>query len=580
MELIGKLALLVLSMLGYFFWISKRHRIPIELTPALFCAGVNGAMFVAGLLNLLQEAAYVVFIAGYILLGWMLVKEKFRPTARECAFLLVFLLCIGYFGIFFRGQELIDYDDFSHWALAARSLLYADAMPADGALVTFQAYPLGSSLLIYYISNIVGSTDACLLWSQSVLLVSLLVSLLALLNRRNAEGVIAIAAFALYSLVMNIPVHALLVDSLMPLIALAGVAVMLSMRERPRLVMISLGLLGAFVTNVKNSGMFFAASMLIIYLWFDPHAVKKHFRWFACGSVLPPFMTWLLWNRHVDMAFTTGFWSKHAMSLEIYEAMAAKKTPDMCRQIAHDVFASFFSFDDVTIRLLLLGTAALVIAGALHAFGTEKRQLGRAIQMSALLWTISFVYEIGIIAMYIFSMPIDEALGLASYPRYERSNALFVFGVALAYALNAYAQLHMSAKRRGAAAVLLTCLFALPVTQRKADLATLYRRIDFTQTDRCRLRRIKEAAGIEQGADATFFRMKYDNGFLYHLSRYELWSHVETVSNDIDEFCERLDKHAYGIVWDYDETIKARVEQTGYPYEEVEGALVLKTDGQ
>lgn len=104
-------------------------------------------------------------------------------------------------------------------------------------------------------------------------------------------------------------------------------------------------------------------------------------------------------------------------------------------QIAQVVSTFFATSIDLTTRPalgFLLGNLAVValLAAARWRFGHQLTHVRRAL---VALDFMTIVYYVGILAMYIFSMPMDEALRLAGFDRYACSIiALFVGGLAMA----------------------------------------------------------------------------------------------------------------------------------------------------
>ena len=81
-------------------------------------------------------------------------------------------------------------------------MLLQDRMPNfEDTLIMFQAYPLGSSLFIYYVCKIVGTTEACFLWAQIILMLSALFSGLVFVTKKNRYAAGVWAIYAIYAFV-------------------------------------------------------------------------------------------------------------------------------------------------------------------------------------------------------------------------------------------------------------------------------------------------------------------------------------------------------------------------------------------
>ena len=116
----------------------------------------------------------------------LLPKKKVFFQKRELYFYSVFCVVLVYFSWLLRGSHFTTYDNFSHWAVVVKNMLLTDRMPNfEDSLISFQAYPLGSSLFLYYIGKLFGTVDACLIWGQMFLSLSAIFSVTAFLNKKD-----------------------------------------------------------------------------------------------------------------------------------------------------------------------------------------------------------------------------------------------------------------------------------------------------------------------------------------------------------------------------------------------------------
>ena len=153
-----KFGLFLLSIMGYLGVIVKKGRFQPEFAPAICFAGISNLLFLAGILNIMKLTVWMIFIGGFICVCWLFWKP-ISFSLRERWLGIGMFLFIFYFSWLLWGVRCVSYDDFSHWATAVKAMLLNDRMPNfQDTVVMFQSYPLGSSLFLYYVSRIVGTT--------------------------------------------------------------------------------------------------------------------------------------------------------------------------------------------------------------------------------------------------------------------------------------------------------------------------------------------------------------------------------------------------------------------------------------
>lgn len=189
MLLLFKFVVLFLSFLGYYLFLYKKYHIKKEFIPIVVVSGIGVALFFSGLLNIMPLAAFIVTISGIFMAikYFQCSKEGFLPL---CSMGIIFLLCSTvYFAVFLRGHIFIEYDNFSHWALVVSEMLRTDQLPNfQSSVITFQAYPTGSASFIYYVCKIIGNTDACMAFSQTIIELCCLTTLFAFAKKNTGGG--------------------------------------------------------------------------------------------------------------------------------------------------------------------------------------------------------------------------------------------------------------------------------------------------------------------------------------------------------------------------------------------------------
>lgn len=569
-----RLSILILSILGYSFFMKEKYGVRLEFGPAVVCAGISTVMFFAGLLNIFVPVVVLLTAGGIVLLFHTMVKTRlglFRDV-RSIALCTVWLAALAYLGILVSGSHFVGYDNFSHWAAVVKAMLLNDRMPNfQDSVIIFQAYPLGSSVFIYYVCKVIGDTDACQIFGQLLMLVSFLLPLTVFIKRKNAWAGAAILLFSVTALVCNIPIYDLLVDTLMPLAALALFCIIeyeLGQGEKQNLIR-SAALtvpMSIFLLQVKNSGIFFCLVAWAYFIIKQRHVQltrEERFRFtcrFAGLGILLPLVTEYLWERHVALVYSAGESSKHAMSIKNYENILGEKTPADIKNIAGQIVAKLLDVQNVSFLIMAIITVMMLVLILLALQAKDRTGAVSLAKRLGSIYLIYALYVLSVFAMYIFSMPIREALILASYDRYMLSVDLLCLGIAVSYALNA-----PYAKREKVVALILTVCMALTVLPFRASLPTLVKKQEYTSTLRYDFQQLMQ--GLDAPSDSVYLLYCAGSkaGYLYYMSCYELWSVDIALATEknLDKFLPKLQLYDYIIITTPDENSQQFLQNAG-----------------
>lgn len=100
-----RVLLLCLSCYGYLYLIVDKGKIKVEFSPAILFSAIGSAMFFAGILNILKETCFAIFIAGIAFAIYSFVK-KYNPLRFICPGTVFFFICLVYLGYFYYGCKL------------------------------------------------------------------------------------------------------------------------------------------------------------------------------------------------------------------------------------------------------------------------------------------------------------------------------------------------------------------------------------------------------------------------------------------------------------------------------------------
>ena len=409
-----------------------------ELSLGFTFAGIGSAMFAAGLLNLLPEAALAVGLGGLVLLVRGLIRRAPRPafTLGEA----FFIAACALLALRLYGEQLVYIDNFTHWETAILHLLRKDRFPNfQDSYIRFQSYPLGTAALVYYFSRIGGLQAE---WFQMLIhwacAAAMLSGLFALARRVPAKAACFVGGLLL--LCADNEFIQLLVDSTLGLVALGAVAYCVRYRGelKQRALWVTPWLI--YLIAVKNSGALFAIFVLALVLVWGGWR-----RALAVGAASLSFL--FLWNRHVAYVFEAGMTSQHSMSIEHFKRMLSIKKPGSVQTILHRFLGQVVSLNNAYLPVLLFSAALLALA-ILYLKGD------RAVRGLLIYGAVCYlIYQAGMLGMYVFTMQEKEALRLASFERYHGTIWIFSTGIALMATMLAADRAWEIPRRRALAAI-------------------------------------------------------------------------------------------------------------------------------
>jgi hypothetical protein len=395
-------------------------------------------MYFAGLAGVLVYAAYALFGGGIVLLVALILNKKIKLAYNISSLSAIGLAFVAVFGAI--AASLIDtlfvhYDNFSHWAVVVKYMLVTDRIPdAASAIIDFKSYPLGSSSFLYYVGRIVGNGEGIMLAGQAILLFASFYAVFGAIRDQKRfllAALLGLGCSAMAYFNISIRINNLLVDFLLPVLALAVIGVLLVERKRFSTACLAcLPVLG-LLAIVKNTGIFFALLGYVFLLYrsvqFQRADLKlRPFFWGALGTIVLSLLPLILWNVHTSLAFPVDA-GKFSYDFQTLSSFSIDKTPEQIRYIVQLFLYTATSLSQLPTLGFVLFNAIAVVVYLVARFVFHKRW---KLLVTLLIMDAAVVlYYGGILAMYILSMPLDEAMRLAGFDRYASSMILFLIGV-------------------------------------------------------------------------------------------------------------------------------------------------------
>lgn len=165
----------------------------------------------------------------------------------------------------------------------------------------------------------------------------------------------------------------------------------------------------------------------LLYLFFigiSKKEIKRSLKYIFISTSLTV-LTYIFWKQHILMVYpnSTGAISKHSLSLDNFSKNLTSKGIDNIKIIIKLALKEFINIKSIILKYYLL-INLFVISSSLIL----KNKIKNIIKILSLINGFYLVYFILVVAMYIFSMPINEALYLAGYDRYMSTMIIILFG--------------------------------------------------------------------------------------------------------------------------------------------------------
>ena len=435
---IARLSLFICSIYGFKWLLQQFLGFDPRIGWVAACCLNILILYFGAFAGMLEATAIALAIMGWLLAGYALYRnvrqnQLFRPkiTLITVGLLFYFLL----FAYTLLNTQLEHYDNFSHWATIVKFLYTESRLPtAADTIISFGSYPLGSSLFVYYATKMAGFSDGVMLIGQFLLIYSCVIALFAPIRDESRTLVVAmnfslLAIFNYFNI--SIRMNNLLVDFLLPLLTLAGIAGIYSMRKNIKALSIYFILIVSVLSLIKNSAIFFVGILFIYYLYTVVGSRKRFGKiWHLPLNVLAVFgvslVPYIMWAIHVGQQFSS---SKHAVSLSGYQQIFLEKDSSITAEITGKFVAALTDLSSIPSQGILLFN--FVMIGSYIVIRYFVKRNNSILRCTVFVDLIIVAYYIGIYFMFLFSMPTEEALVLAGFERYASSIIIFSLGVAM-----------------------------------------------------------------------------------------------------------------------------------------------------
>lgn len=432
------LFLLFLSLAGWGLFFLYKVKIHPAFIPLFLFSSVGTVLFGAGLLHGMPVAANIIYYSGLFLCLIYLVLFFFKKIPfKHCLHpsLMFFSLSVLFVMFYMKGTLFLNYDDFSHWGLVLKEIVRLDGLPDASTLVTFQNYPPGSAVFIYYFLHQLGFHESLALMAQGFMTIAGFTVLFTWSSWKKPWTVILSWVISITLLLVNAKIfYSLLVDIILGSVALAIPLIAYYYRKDwKRLLLVNLPIV-VFLILLKDSGkvflLFNGIAVLGILIASHREGIEKR-----VDKVMPyaslvlllvlPLVVNLLWHTYTLQAYSESYGENKF-------AITEDKLQDI--QKSEGFLAGFdgMMLDAALNPLSSPHVIALLVINliALLLMVSMKRKTANELVASFVLFNLFYVlYMCSLYYMYVYLMPENEASRLAGFNRYQSTITVYVGGM-------------------------------------------------------------------------------------------------------------------------------------------------------
>ncbi|WP_208590775.1 hypothetical protein [Gracilibacillus suaedae] len=573
----------LLSLIGWSVLVYKKLKLHPTFIPIFLFSVVTCVLFISGILNILTQVVYVIFLIGFFLLiyyTFQTFKQKeplyWRYIATPGIF---FFVLFGLFVVFhLKGIIYLHYDNFSHWALIIKEMFRIEGLPDHSTMVNYTTYPPGSAIFIYFVNKIIGYTESHTLMAQGLLIGANLSVLFAFSKWRRPVTIIIplITSVVLISIITQ-SLHHLLVDTLLGLTALSISIISYYYKNDWQKLFISTAPLLIFLLLIKDSGkLFFILNVAVIIILMisnyytkseQDYPVKKPnvMVYFLISIVALPLFFNFLWGQYVDKAYVEETYESNKFEVSLSTITDIDKSPEFMNNIVPNIIEVATNIENPNVLLLILLNIFTLIMLFLIYLKNKKTD---TLLFGTLLLTNVFyiIYVFSLFLMYVFLMPENEASRLAGFKRYQSTAIIYITGLLML--VNAYkiSTLLTSFRDQVIKAPLLFIMCVMALFPFHDNTLKMFSKPEVESSLRYQVKELVSNVPSENFEDieVAYYspESKDDKGFLDKVLYYEQLSDNYSITTqlssdeEVDEFENKLSKSDYLVIVNSNESLE------------------------
>ncbi|MGM0854930.1 MAG: hypothetical protein ACQEWI_20375 [Bacillota bacterium] len=567
--------LLFASLSGWGLLSFNRIKVHIAFIPIFIFSSITTVVFCAGLINIMPLAVNLIYYSGLILFViyfflFFRRKQPLMPMLHPS--IIVFALSLLAMMIYLKGLILTHYDNFSHWGLIVREMSLINGLPDSSTIVTFQNYPPGSAVFIYFVLEILGEHESYALMAQAFLAISCVVTMYFFSKWKRPEVILLTMAAGISLLLVNWgSFYNLLVDIVLGLVAFASVIVAYYYRDDWKRQLIVNTPILILLMLLKDSGKIFLVFNVILILGFiyyytlHKKRLTKDVRKIVYNALLwligiPIFLNYL-WLKYTIKAYQTGY-GANKFAVTPSKVANNEKSSEFMDHIGPQLWKASTNLESNNFKaVVIVNLIAFILLVLMYVV---KRKISKLLVFSILISNGFYVlYMFSLYFMYVYLMPEFEAARIAGFGRYQSTIIIYILGILMTAVIHEWA--HYLNKRPISKLITLFLLGGLFIYPFSGNVKVIAEKPETFSTIRWEVKnkfsKIASTGVIDP--EVTYYspESKDDRGYLKYIVSYEQLSMNYSITNGLsseeekEKFFTSLKKSDFLVVLDSDKEI-------------------------
>lgn len=505
-------------------------------------------LYLSSLVNILFPASLMIYFLGILLFIYSSVKAKgltIGNLLKHTNFVTFgMLFYIGIYIVTLWNQSLLHYDNFTHWATIVKFLYLEDRLPAVAdRIISYNTYPVGSSLYLYYITKYVGFSDGIMLVGQFLIIAAAQFTIFGVVKdrRRLLPNAIIFASFGVMTyLNFSIRFNNLLVDLLIAVLAISAISILFLQEYDFFQSSFLISIILAFLVLVKTSALFFVICIIMSHMMtsIQNDEYEKNVKFYLSSLLLfIPIIFNQLWGTHVKDVFAGMASKKHEIVAgSIASVLEGNLSTDQHIILSHYI-KTVFSIHTLTSLQIIVIFSSFILFTLIIGIKFKIWKTNLIVLSTSVLMTI--LYYFGNLIMYLTAMPVEEAKRIAGFERYILTIIVIHFFVFIIQGVRqiddvfyekTYAKRNNKSFKNFTNKKLYenTTLFAILIFLGFiiSDTNGMVKQNTLQPKEQLILKRLSKEKNYEEGKFLIVSDNKelVDNYFLSYYSRYQLWN--------------------------------------------------------
>ncbi|RKI27257.1 hypothetical protein D7V82_14950 [bacterium 1xD8-6] len=452
----------------------------IEGTLALSVMFLISLLYFSGFYGNLLWGVYACVFCAAVSSGYLVycaVKKNMKISKHLSPYLAFFIVFVLWLYHNYHGMVLSEWDEFTHWGLSTKIMYDSDLFSNQPGLTCyFVDYLPGTALFQYLLQKLNREyAEWCSVLAQGIFVAVFPFAFLEKIDisKKNLipAGIAALAVFLLPEGFYLNAYRILYVDTSLAVVFAYALFCHFSAEKRDAFYFINLSAAFGILCIIKPSGIGLMALAAVIITGDNlisgrfPALWKKRKFALLAVEVLPFLTGWFykfLWQLRLDaLGYAAHFDTGRITFSAVWDVLSGKG-----EQYQKDTLANFYNafvgMDKTKISTGSLICYLFVFALLLYFIIRFRRQERKRWMLFAGLSSACFIiYSLYMLALYLFTYSPDEAVGLASFNRYEYT---VILGLILPQVLLLFVFLvnHPKGKCYQVFCVLICILFMVP----------------------------------------------------------------------------------------------------------------------